>query len=283
MIEIERRLDGDLRTHRVYTKAEADEAGIPYLDWRLAREGEWVISDDDYVCECHRVYKIVKERVITFQFTLTYCRKWLSRDRQTGSVKGDPELHAEDYLDVGEAFYRSSPGTWVEGELRQSRAKRAISLYATLFIATEGQLGQREWDLIAQAYRPHNDQRIAVARKFFKHELVRETAMNEVVKLLNKAGVTKESVVENLEALREQAEASGKLNTAYRILEKQMEMLRMDQYWEGAPMKDRKQLSGDVEDADYEILGGISDNLDQLEAGKPPENRNKSAPEESDD
>lgn len=264
MICLDRTVAGEDRTFHVYTKAEADEQGIDYLDWRLARKGRWAISDDEYVFECLKVQKYPKpeRNRIAFFFTFSCARKWLTRKRDTAEVVGSPELVIEEYLEKG-AFYMSSPQDWIEQELRTTRAKRAISMYATLFVSRDGHLTDQEWDLIGQAYRPNETNPRATAKSLFKKEQVQDMASSKVAQLLQNNGVTRQSVVENMERLREQAMAAESFNTAYRVLEKQMEMLGMEEDLAAlVPDEDQDQM----EDAEYELLEEMEDELDDEEA-----------------
>ncbi len=39
------------KDYTIYTKAEADIEGIRYVDWKVAEEGEWCLTSDNYVAE----------------------------------------------------------------------------------------------------------------------------------------------------------------------------------------------------------------------------------------
>lgn len=259
MICLDRTVAGESRTFHVYTESEAESEGIDFLDWRLAREGTWAQSDDGYVFECLKVQKYPEQGRdrIAFFFTFSCARKWLTRKKSTATIVGSPELIVEDYLDEG-AYYMTSPQPWIDQEVRKTRAKRAISMYATLFIACEGRLSQAEWELIGNAYRPKEKIPEATAKMFFKNPKVQDMASNKIAKLLNSNGVTRQSVVENMERLREKATDEGSFNTAYRVLEKQMEMLGMED-----DLAALVPQNSQMEDAEYQLLEDMEEGLDE--------------------
>lgn len=263
MHKLDRTVAGIDRIFHVYTREEALEEGISPRDWRMARTGQWVLSDDGYVFECCKVQRYPKpeKNRISFFFTFSCCRKWLTRRQDSGKVVGNPELEVAEFLEE-EAYYMTSPQDWIDQELTTKRAKRAISMWATLFIANEGHLTEEEWKLIGQAYRPTQTNPSATAKSLFKKEKTRDMANAKVTELLEKAGVTRQSVVEHMEELREQAAADGKYNTAYRVLEKQLEMLGMDEDFppargDGAPRQ--------IEEKEVKLLGEMEEDLDEKE------------------
>lgn len=230
MHTLHRTVAGEERDFYVYTEEEASAEGIEPRPWKMMTQaGQWALSDDGYVFECCKVQRYPKPERSRVAFFLTFscCRKWLTRNQETGEVIGDPTLEVEEFLEE-EAYYMTSPEDWIDRELRTSRAKRAISMFATLFIANDGHLTDREWDLIGKAYRPNEKIPAATAKSLFKKEQTRDMANAKIAQLLNDAGVTRSSVVKNMESLRQKAEDDGSYNTAYRVLEKQMEMLGID-------------------------------------------------------
>ena len=48
------------KKYKVYTKEEADTNNIEYKPWNEAREGEWGITDDNYVSECYSSKQLKK-------------------------------------------------------------------------------------------------------------------------------------------------------------------------------------------------------------------------------
>jgi hypothetical protein len=278
MLSLDRTVAGESRTFYVYTKDEADDQQIDYIDWRYAREGLWALTDDGDVGECLKVQKYPRENRdrVAYFMTFSFCRKWLTRKKSDASIVGNPELEAQEFLEKG-AYYMSSPKSWIEAEVDKTRTKRAISLYATLFIAQDGHLTDSDWNLIGQAYRPFVENPRATVKRLFKKDMIQDMASNKVANLLENAGVTRKSVVENMEKLRQKATADGSFNTAYRVLEKQMEMLGMDEDLAAILPEGGDGASQGLEDADYEVLEGIEDTLDEEDgreekAAQPPEN-----------
>jgi len=47
--------DGGPVDHEIYTKQEADDAGMVYVHWKEAVTGDWCLTDDDYVAEALKV------------------------------------------------------------------------------------------------------------------------------------------------------------------------------------------------------------------------------------
>ena len=42
------------KTYEIYTKEEADKEGLQYNHWRDAGEGEWALSDDNFVSKVNK-------------------------------------------------------------------------------------------------------------------------------------------------------------------------------------------------------------------------------------
>jgi hypothetical protein len=265
MHTLNRTVAGEERDFYVYTQEEADDEGVQYRPWQMMTgAGQWAVSDDGYVFECCKVQKYPKpeRKRIAFFLTFSCCRKWLTRHRETGEPIGNPTLEVKEFLEE-EAYYMTSPEDWIDRELRTSRAQRCISMFATLFIAKDGDLTDKEWDVIGKAYRPSEKIPAASAKSLFKKQKTRDMANAKIAQLLNDAGVTRASVVQNMESLREKAESDGSYNTAYRVLEKQMEMLGIDgdlpAGGDGAPkqleeneVKLLTEMESELEEADHE-------------------------------
>ena len=47
--------NGGSKDHIIYTRKEAEEANIEFFDWKVAKEGQYAVTDDNYVAEVLKV------------------------------------------------------------------------------------------------------------------------------------------------------------------------------------------------------------------------------------
>lgn len=258
---VRRKLRGGTKEFVVYTKEEFitireerkqgdDKSG--YKHWRdvSVTVGDWVISDDDYVAEVIRINgpydtKSGKEWCLV----LPYCRKWVRRSKAG-------KLLAREFLDTGN-YNSSSPNkTWIDQELKMSRAKRVVETYARLLMESGGVLSAEQYNMLGKLYRP--DQKIPAAsvKRLLKQEKTKSMVKEELARIMSENGLTVDAVIKTHQKIIHDAMDAGQLSVAEKANGRFMDMLDMK------PDKTTTQVEAQItwdhlldegDDAEYEI------------------------------
>ena len=211
-----RRIGGRVKEFKIYPQVEADAAGIRYVPWKQAQPGDWALSDDGYVGECLQAMAYADSRKPNRArrlVTLTFGRMWVS-----------PSARLE-YLPrkAKGAYSYCSTKTWAEVEARKTRTMRTVRVYAMMVISER----KVDWNLLGEIYRP--DQKIpgATVRRLFKQEVIKKMADKEIEALLQAKGITKEHVIEMINAAYGVAVGKTDASNMLRAAENFMDMLQM--------------------------------------------------------
>ncbi|OUT92305.1 MAG: hypothetical protein CBB96_09425 [Gammaproteobacteria bacterium TMED36] len=72
------------KTYKVYTKEEADTNNITYKPWNEARQGDWGITDDNYVSECYSSKKTKTNYNLRFPVGTTWnnSKQFIAKGRE---------------------------------------------------------------------------------------------------------------------------------------------------------------------------------------------------------
>ena len=103
--------DGGPKDHEIYTKQEADDAGMVYVPWKEAKTGDWALTDDDYVAEALRVSEYAGNQ----KHTNKYVRMAF------GYVLYNPQYATKKFRVKG----RSTPHTYTGKPEMEIRSKQA--------------------------------------------------------------------------------------------------------------------------------------------------------------
>ena len=206
------------REYCVYTKEEADAAGIEYVHYKKAKEaGEWVISDDGYVAQIIRANGPYSFRGRDkYEFVLPYCRVW-----STGSSR---QLKYEDFRDAG-VYSWHSPKRSYEYSLAGKRFKEALKKYAFLYVTQKGVLSEEQLKEIGNIYRP--DQKIPEATflRAVRTKTGKAMLKSELTGLMAEHGITPAHVITQHQQIIQDAIDSGQLGVAEKANKQFIEML----------------------------------------------------------
>lgn len=214
MIEVERHFDHSKDTHPIYTKEEADEKDLDYVYWKDADEGDWAITDDEYVCRCKRVTATKKNKEIA----LTGGTAWDSENA---------EIHFEQNHEIGVYSYMK-PQTHMSKEVKSRRAKQVIDIYCRL--RTKGvKHSDMPWDRMGQIYRPDQEIPRATVQRLFKTEKVKEKVSERIVEILEDEGFSDRELIREYKEVLEEAKDDGDLTNARLTLDSVAEMKGVDE------------------------------------------------------
>jgi hypothetical protein len=167
------------KEYEILTAVEAEERGIQPIPWRVGQAGNWVSTDDGYVCLCldrktYRKHTHSQDMVI-----LTFCRQWVS----------PKPLNYLAYKATN-AWGGTSPTPWVVVEARKTRTKNMVKIFVKMMLNRE-----IDYTKLGLIYRP--DQRIpaATVRRLLKQEEIKKMVDAELDKVLSEKGITRDYVI----------------------------------------------------------------------------------------
>jgi len=198
--------------YKVYHKLEADELKLPYKSWRdfsNIKEGDWVLTDDNYICEVIqiRLYKNKKGQE-NREFVYSIGRMWESPHNKLEYL---PRKELRNFSTV-------KPQSHIDRELKNRRAKDTITAYTTMIMG-----GKVDYGVLGTIYRPDQKVPEATVRRFLRQDKVREQVAEELEKIFVENGITKEFaiklIIEAVDAARIKGSSAELLKCSQEIQE----------------------------------------------------------------
>jgi hypothetical protein len=221
--------NGEQREFPIYTREEADAEGIKYHDtWWLATPHEWVLTDDGYVAELigRRHMKMKGDpSVISVEMTLPFTRR-LFKVSRFGKRIDKARLEYGPFKAAGCGYGLAKPETWDQNEARRTRMKRAIEVFAHLYIARVGKLKRADWDKIGQMYRPERPNPGATVKIQFRSDHIRGIAMRRVKEVLTGLGIDAGTVVATYIDAAKVAKENGRARDMIEAADRLMGLVR---------------------------------------------------------
>jgi hypothetical protein len=169
MIKITKKLkknDFQPMDYPVYKKEEADEQGLTYKAWNACKEGEYGLSDDNYVSEC--IYR--KEYKGKVEYTYPYGRQWMSA---WSKLEFEPHYRSNNFSTVSTKSYNDLEVT-----------KKGASIAMDAYIAYKVAGLQPDWAQIGTLYRPDQDNPVIAAKRLFKTKQVKKMIQDKLKDIL---------------------------------------------------------------------------------------------------
>ena len=168
--------------------------GVVRHNWRHGDEGEWVYTDDGFVCQILRKTKI-KDSNRSVSCVRTVCGTYLQKDRKK-------EMLGED--GIAENIYTFS-GTNVSQKDFNERDRNSRELLFAKYVA--GGLGAVA--AYKKAYPDARNSNYIKARtdKLLKTETVRKMIDKQIEEILNEEGVTPNWLIERYKTIADMAES----------------------------------------------------------------------------
>ena len=168
--------------------------GVIRHNWRHGEEGEWVFTDDGFVCQILRKSKI-KEKNRSVTCIRTVCGTFIARDRKK-------EMLGEN--GIAENIYTFS-GTNVSQKDFNERGRNSRELLFAKYVA--GGLGALE--AYKRAYPDARSSNYIKDRtdKLLKTETIRKMIDKQIEEILNEEGVTPNWLIERYKTIADLAES----------------------------------------------------------------------------
>ena len=184
--------------HYLYDdKAEfaVDHPHIPIRhNWRHGNEGEWVFTDDGFVCQILKITQITKYGGKQVPCVRTVCGTYLSDDQ-------NKEMLGED--GIPENIYTFS-GTNSSQEQFNKRGRNSKELLFARYVACGVDFTQAYKQAFPEA---KSDSYIKKrAEKLLKTETIQKMVKNEVLELLKEYDATPEYIIERYKTIADMAE-----------------------------------------------------------------------------
>jgi hypothetical protein len=185
MDTLKRKMKGVNKVYNIYTEGEAESEGLPFLHWKLAKEGDYAITDDGYVGLCigRKNYTDKNGRVKTF-VRLCHGANWAGNTNRI------------EYM-VNKAFgsySQSNPKSWQQRESRRTRTKNLISAYVGQALSSKG----FNYDVLGNIYRPDQQNPSVTVKRVLKQEFIRNMIEKKLKEIMEEKGISKSSVVDTL-------------------------------------------------------------------------------------
>lgn len=178
----------------VYTREEADERDIDYVNWKEVSIDDWGLTDDGYVGRCLNIYEMEQENHIAYQIKYPFARPIVRYTKDQSTIVGNPRLEFLKYLETGGYNY-SRPQTWSEREAKRRRTERAAWLWAQLFVIRGGRLSDEDWRFIGNTWRPDEKEPGKSARVLFRNDDIQRLATSKLIKIMSQSDVDVEYVI----------------------------------------------------------------------------------------
>jgi hypothetical protein len=232
--------------HYVYSKQEADEQGIVYVPWREVNQGEWAITDDDYVAEClhANVYtnrKARTRRMLRFVFGKV--------------VVGNSPVIYQKFKDRGD-FNRIKPQDPNSEVNFRQRYRNFAYMYAQMMVYR----GFVNWTMLGKAFNPMAANPKYNAKRLSKLPKMQKMINDEVKKALMDNDITADSVIKMVLEASDMAKSKKDATNMLKAADMLMDVLQM-KVKKGA--KSLPEHEAQAVDALFEVL---NDRRTELEA-----------------
>ena len=239
-VVIKHKDDRGHKEYKIYTKEEADSAGIKYVHWYDAEEGEYALSDDGYVgivitAKWYKDHADRKNSPMNKYVRTVYGVSYYKPERKTAPLT---------YKDRENPYSLKGKNELVGA--RKKRGKEIAKVYA------------RTFDLdysIDEVMRRNPTWSHWNWKNWCKKEEFKDMVGNELTKLLAEKGFDRAQTLEVLKTAVGLAEKKGNVNALLKAVELLLKMHGIDKPAETKIVRSleaKKQISGYLEDANKE-------------------------------
>lgn len=233
----------------VYTQEEADEKGMQYRYWKEAEEGEYALSDDNWVCIVLRVLRYKMKSGGEARFCrLPYGSYWCN-----GSQKCLYELRKQ----FPGSYNRTKAQTWGSYILKKRVIKNLIK--DVLQMRLVGWRDRKIAGELGKKYFPKDPKSWIAVKKVMNNVEVRKIMEEEFDKALEKHGITTDLLITKWLKAVEIAETNEDADII-------LKAIKMVSDWKGLGQK--KQVTEQIGMVTTEYLEGKIDREEKLLAGR---------------
>ena len=187
------------KKHYLYDNKEEFVITLPDIplrhNWRYGEEGEWVFTDDGFVCQILRKLDIAKENGKSVPCVRTVCGTFLTNDMKKEMLGNDG---------IAENIYTFS-GTNAGKERFNNRQRNSRELLFARYVAG----GIDVIQAYKRAYPEAKSKRYIKQRtdSLLKTETIQNMVKREIREILDSEGVTPEWIIERYKTIADMAES----------------------------------------------------------------------------
>ena len=193
------------RPYFIYSQEEADAQGLEYGPWRDAPPGEWGLDDAGYVSQCIRRSMIAKSGVTEVRYP--FARTFTHRKKPFG-------------------YGITQERHWAVVDAGRTRTKEAIKAYVALLM-NKTTITEEDKERLGRVFRPDQRKPARSWDRLMRQQPIKDMVTKEIARLLERAGVTPEKIIGNMEDLRKAATADKQYNVARQLLDRFADMYGM--------------------------------------------------------
>lgn len=199
--------------HHVYTTDEAKAKGVRWLtDWRDCEQGDWIRTDDGWVCQVLGINKYLDRRrtnvhgkgkpIYTKFLTLPFGRttNWAKKFELREIIQGQ-----------GGLSNKSKAARFAES----FRGRLFVMYYCASILST----GKIDYIVLGRIVRQGSRTDLN-AKIFLRSPIIKKKIEETMSKMLKDKGITHESVLEDYKVIKEKALKDGKYKEALEVLSK---------------------------------------------------------------
>ena len=194
------------KTYEIYTKEEADKEGLQYNHWRDAGEGEWALSDDNFVS------KVIKRKSYkgADKIDNVYLRfAW-------GYTFYNPRRRGKELKVRGRKSNTTMSGKRpIEVKAKQKKMQNLAMVYAQT-MNTEDTIAR-----VCGEVTTNENRRI---KRYMRTEVFKGMVRDELTKLLSEHGMSEDYTLDLLSSTIKKAQDKGDVTNLMRAIENLQDM-----------------------------------------------------------
>jgi hypothetical protein len=226
----------------IYTKEEAEKAGISFRTWHKCRGGDWGLSNDGYVARCIRRGRCRSKgnnENTAYYYSFPFGQAFYDTAYPSSRLEYGKHKETGSYSKV------SSKSEW-ELDQNRTRTKNFVGAYVKQYLG-----GKLDHAQLGRIYR-HDEKKPAVtAKALLKKRYIKEMIDKELEGVLVEKGVTQGTVIDMLLESADMARSKEQAANLLRVAENLMDIFGM---------KVKKEVKQDFS-ADLTYLGEIEDTV----------------------
>tara|TARA_R100000781_G_scaffold114966_1_gene88162 strand:- start:5669 stop:6427 length:759 start_codon:yes stop_codon:yes gene_type:complete len=194
------------KTYTIYTKDEADKENLPYSHWKDAKEGEWALSDDDFVSKVitkknYPTKNAMDNIYLRFAWGYHFFNpKYKGKELNVKGRKSNTTLSGKRPIEV---------------KSKQERMKNLAMVYAQTMNTGET-IGK-----VCGEVKPGEERRI---KRYMRTEVFKDMVREELQKLLSEHGLTEHYTLDLLEQSIVMAKDKKDITNLIRVVENLQDM-----------------------------------------------------------
>ena len=214
MDKLKRKIKGSVKVYNIYTLEEAEDARLDYVHWKLAKTGDYALSDDGFVGKCigRKDYTDKKGRVKSF-IRLAYGANWAGNTNKIEYLKNK----------ACDTYTQANPTSWVDREARMTRTKNLVNAFVGQLTSTK----QVDYNTLGMIYRPDQRDPAATVKRVLKQQVIKDMVEKKLKEVLSEKGINNSSVLDTMLEGLDIARAKQDVTNMIKISDGFMDLLEM--------------------------------------------------------